>query len=614
MNRDPASSGTKEGSKEQRSSPQRTILEYVILAVVAVAVALLLRRPARPSPFLGEDGRPLPGSISEKIRVRINGVEQGMFIKGRDAGSPVLLYLHGGMPDYFLSARYPTGLDEYFTVAWWEQRGSGLSYSADLPPESVTPEQLVSDALEVTDYLRTRFGREKIYLMGHSGGTFIGIQAAARAPERYHAYIGVAQMSNQLRSERLAYDHMLRRFEEDGNAKMVRKLSRAPVTDTVPLPDSYLSVRDVAMHRLGIGTTHDMESIVSGLLMRSVLSREYTLGEKIGLWRGKIFSGRLLWNTELATDLTSQVTRLEIPVYFLHGVHDYTVSYTEAKSYYEQLDAPLKGFYTFARSAHSPLFEEPERMREIMQQDVLTGANGLADGMQEPALRPGRRTEAPGAPVTGSAVILDMDGLMFDTERLARDAWRHAMAEHGYALDDAVYLAAVGRTVEGACGVFVDALGPDLPIADIEAAKARYLREMLEPSPPLKNGLLALLGGIDALGLPMAVASATSRAEVERRLVNAGLLQRFGAIAGGDEVTHGKPAPDLFVLAAARLGANPRDCVVLEDSEAGIKAAAAAGMAPVMVPDLVEPSPSTRALARAVLPSLAEALGVIRTY
>ena len=216
--------------------------------------------------------------------------------------------------------------------------------------------------------------------------------------------------------------------------------------------------------------------------------------------------------------------------------------------------------------------------------------------------------------MAGSAVIFDMDGLMFDTERLARDAWRRAMADHGYSLDDDVYLSVVGRTVDGACRAFVDAFGPGLPIAQIEAAKARYLREMLEPSPPLKHGLFALLEGIEQLGLPMAVASATARAEVERRLVNAGLLQRFGAIAGGDEVTHGKPAPDLFVLAAARLGANPRDCVVLEDSEAGIKAAAAAGMAPVMVPDLVGPSPSTRALARAVLPSLAEALGVIRTY
>ncbi len=213
-----------------------------------------------------------------------------------------------------------------------------------------------------------------------------------------------------------------------------------------------------------------------------------------------------------------------------------------------------------------------------------------------------------------SAVIFDMDGLMFDTERLARDAWRRAMTEHGYTLDDDVYLGAVGRTVEGACGVFVDALGPGLPIADIEAAKARYLREMLEPGPPLKHGLLAFLDGLEALGLPRAVASATVRGEVERRLARVGLLRRFGAVVGGDEVARGKPAPDLFLLAAERLGASPAGCVVFEDSEAGVKAAVAAGMAVVVVPDLVEPSPSARALAEAVLPSLAEALDVVGAH
>jgi pimeloyl-ACP methyl ester carboxylesterase len=332
---------------------------------------------------LDEDGKPLAGSISEKIHVTINGVEQGMFIKGKDASKPVLLYLHGGMPDYFLTERYPTGLDEDFVVVWWEQRGSGLSYSPDMAPESLTAEQVVSDTLVLTDYLRERFGQDRIYLMGHSGGTFIGIQAAARAPEKYRAYIGVAQMSYQLRSEQLAHDYMLERYRANGNADMARKLEAAPVGDSVPLPDAYNSVRDVAMHELGIGTTHEMRSIVTGLLLESFRSPEYTLGEKIGMWRGKVFSGSRLWNTELATDLTKKVTRLDVPVYFIHGELDYTVSYLLAKSYFEQMEAPVKGFYTFTKSAHSPLFEEPKRMREIMQADVLAGASGLADPGEE---------------------------------------------------------------------------------------------------------------------------------------------------------------------------------------------------------------------------------------
>ena len=354
------------------------IAALFVLLLVPVGV-LLFVSPGTPTPFIDDSGRPLAGSISEKIKVNINGVKQGMFIKGANTRNPVLLYLHGGMPDYFLTERYPTGLDEDFTVVWWEQRGSGLSYGANTPPESVTAEQLVSDTVAVTNYLRARFGREKIYLMGHSGGTFIGIQTAARAPQLYHAYLGVAQMSNQLESERLAHNFMLLRFKDDGNTKMVRRLEEAPVGNAVPLPDAYLKVRDVAMHELGVGTTHDMKSIVTGLFLASLLNREYTLGEKINLWRGKIFAGDRLWNTQLSTDLTTKVPRLEIPVYFFHGVYDYTVSYPLAKSYYELLVAPVKGFYTFKHSAHSPLFEEPGKMREIVRADVLTGSKALAD-------------------------------------------------------------------------------------------------------------------------------------------------------------------------------------------------------------------------------------------
>ncbi len=353
----------------------------ILLACLLILVGVLqLWSHGKPAPFVDENGSPLAGSISEKVFVNINGVEQGMFIKSKDATHPVLLYLHGGLPEYFLTQQYPTGLEDYFTVVWWEQRGSGISYSADIPPETLTLEQMIADTLEVTDYLRHRFGQEKIYLMGHSGGTYIGIQAAARAPELYSAYIGVAQMSNQLKSERLAYEYMLRQFKESGNAKMVQKLEEAPVTMTDGTPDAYRALRDPAMHSLGIGTTHDMNSVITGILLPSLTSREYTLGEKINMWRGKSRSGiSILWDKMISTDLSKQVLELDLPVYFFEGIFDYTCSYTEAKSYFEQLKAPVKGFYTFEQSAHSPLFEEPEKMGRILQEDVLAGTNSLAD-------------------------------------------------------------------------------------------------------------------------------------------------------------------------------------------------------------------------------------------
>lgn len=357
-----------------------TIISILLAGILILVGVLLAWSPGKPHPFLDENGSPLAGSISEKIHININGVEQGMFIKSEDVRNPVLLYLHGGMPDYFLTQKYPTGLEEHFTVCWWEQRGSGLSYSADISPETMTLDQMVSDTLEVTNYLRNRFHKEKIYLMGHSGGTFIGIQAASRAPELYYAYIGVAQMSNQLKSERLAYEYMLGQFKENGNTSMVRKLEAAPVTIAGGTPHAYLLVRDEAMHSLGIGTTHDMKSVVSGIFLPSLQFREYTLSEKVNLWRGKSTSGvSSLWNKMMTMDLSEQLPDLDIPVYFFHGIFDYTCSYTEAKAYFEKLKAPLKGFYTFEQSAHSPMFEEPEKTLKILQEDVLAGANNLAD-------------------------------------------------------------------------------------------------------------------------------------------------------------------------------------------------------------------------------------------
>ena len=124
-----------------------------------------------------------------------------------------------------------------------------------------------------------------------------------------------------------------------------------------------------------------MRSVVRGIVWPSLTSPHYTLGEKARLWRGKASSGvSALWDEMLTIDLADRVTELALPAYFLHGVCDYTVSYQLARDYVEELKAPLKGFYTFERSAHSPMLEEPQKTQKIMREDVLAGTNSLADG------------------------------------------------------------------------------------------------------------------------------------------------------------------------------------------------------------------------------------------
>ncbi len=350
--------------------------------VAGVLGTLAALGPGKPRPFVDDRGRPVPESISEKVFVEINGARQGMFIKGRDRHNPVLLFLHGGIPIVFLTEERPTGLEDLFTVAWWEQRGSGMSFAPNIGSDALTAELLIADTLAVTDHLRTRFGQDRVYLMAHSGGTYIGTQVVARAPERYHAYIGVGQMVDQLESERLAHEFMLARFGALGDRAMVRRLEAAPVTSS-GTPPGYLALRDGAMHRLGIGTTHDMHSVVTGLLLPSLTFPEYTLREKIDLWRAKRRAGvSLLWREMLATDLSTVVPSLPVPAYFFHGRQDYTCSYELASRYVSALEAPVKAFYTFEQSAHSPVLEEPARSVDILRQDVLRGRADLGDAME----------------------------------------------------------------------------------------------------------------------------------------------------------------------------------------------------------------------------------------
>lgn len=200
-----------------------------------------------------------------------------------------------------------------------------------------------------------------------------------------------------------------------------------------------------------------------------------------------------------------------------------------------------------------------------------------------------------------------MDGLMLDTERMAQSAWQTAGAERNYAFPAHIYLQAVGRTKSDTELIFKAAFGANFPFDALYARKQEIFYAMLESEPiPTKPGLFELLNLIDERGWAKAVATSTARPLALKKLTTTGLISRFAAIVGGDEVPHGKPAPDIFLAAAARLGATPAGCLVLEDSEAGVRAAHAAGMQSIIVPDLKAPSDEVKALALTVVQSLAD--------
>jgi pimeloyl-ACP methyl ester carboxylesterase len=135
------------------------------------------------------------------------------------------------------------------------------------------------------------------------------------------------------------------------------------------------------MHGLGVGTTHDMKSVITGIFLPSWRFPEYTISEKVNLWRGRAFSRSFgLWDQFIRVDLRQTVPRLDLPTYFLHGAYDYTCSYSLALDYFQKLSAPVKGFYRFDDSAHSPIFEQPALAKDILRTDVLAWANNLSVG------------------------------------------------------------------------------------------------------------------------------------------------------------------------------------------------------------------------------------------
>jgi len=361
------------------------IAVIILILILLVAVCVILPPSmGKVSPPLNEDWKITDRSILEKVFIEINGIKQGMFIRGKNKNNPVLLLIHGGpgMSDYFLAKEYSTALEEEFVVCYWEQRGTGLSYNLDIAQDTMTTEQFVDDTIGVTNYMRNRFEQDKIYLMGHSWGTYLGINVAAKAPELYQAYIAMSQIVNQPESERLAYDYMMEQYTLAGNSNMVKQLERYPIITSDKALEEYIDslVRDKAMHELGVGTMHQMHSVIRDIFFPSLRCTDYTPLERIHIWSGKIFSIKTgLRGEEYAFDAKKDVLALEIPVYFFAGRYDYTVCYSLQKEYYEELNAPLKGFYSFENSAHSPLFEEPRKAIQIMKTDVLKGIKTLAD-------------------------------------------------------------------------------------------------------------------------------------------------------------------------------------------------------------------------------------------
>ena len=318
-----------------------------------------------------KNGKEIVGSFFEKTFIDVGGIRQGFFIQAENPENPVILFLHGGPGNPILplltSFELPERLEKYFTLCYWDQRGAGMSFSKSIDLETMTVDQMLEDTRQMTEYLQKRFNQEKIYLMGHSWGSFLGIKTIAKYPENYLGYIGIGQVANQVESEKLTYDHILQHAIKKGDRSAIKKISKfeKDVRDFVKL-EYILGVRARLMNKYNLGAK-DIKIMSLRVLKDFLFFKGYTFSEKINYSKGALFSIKHLWEKVIKDNLFETSKIFKVPIYFIQGKYDYQTSYTVAYEYFDIIEAPKKEFYAFDNSAHFPMMEEREKFVEIVR-------------------------------------------------------------------------------------------------------------------------------------------------------------------------------------------------------------------------------------------------------
>ncbi len=347
----------------------KNIFVALITAGFVIFIILLSISPGRTRPFKDESGRIIPNSIAVIEHRNIGGVSQGLIIRGIDQRNPVMLYLHGGpgVPSYPMIHEQLKSLEKLFTICYWDQRGAGMSYRG-VPSNSLTTAQLVEDIFEITQYLKNKFSKQKIYLFGHSWGTFLGTLAAKKNPELFHAYIGIGQLGNTYESEVTSHEFVVNELMKKKGKKFETLLPSKQASSS----EWWDYLKEQRKYVADFGGSMKHKNVSMRMRILSVLNcREYRLSDKLNYAKGVRFSIDHLWKEMLDTDLNVAVPQLQIPVYIFQGRHDQQTDYELARQYFESLQAPLKRFYSFENSAHWPHVEEYDKFESIVKEEIV---------------------------------------------------------------------------------------------------------------------------------------------------------------------------------------------------------------------------------------------------
>lgn len=280
----------------------------------------------------------------------------------QDVSNPIMLFLHGGPG----AARryYDYKLRKIFTIVNWDQRGAGNSFTNEVAKNSINVELLLSDTYELIGYLKKKFNKDKIFLVGHSWGSFLGINTVSRHPDDFYAYIGIGQVVNCRMNETISYNYTL-----DMARKQKVKQAIEELTTKSKMEDgSYYNGRNglhterLWLYKLGERSAEiDLHRALNFIISKKIFPMDKTNYRK-----GLNFSAENLWGWMDDVDLFNQIPKINVPVFFFTGQYDYVSAFELVDKYYNQLEAPLKELIWFKHSAHTPHIEEPSAFYNTM--------------------------------------------------------------------------------------------------------------------------------------------------------------------------------------------------------------------------------------------------------
>lgn len=301
------------------------------------------------------DGLSQNASINSTETIEIGRIKQVVSIKGKDTTKPVLLYLHGagGNSSSVISKadKLTSKLQEHFVVVLWDQRGFGKTFELNRLPQPITFKLMLDDTKELIDYLLKKFARKRLYLVGHSMGSALGIHIAQKYPEILYALVEISPPVNGLESQRLAIDNLKKHFKQINNTKAVKEL------ETIKLP------------------TKDFELLFIQYKWQTEFDGEKVTDEQWQearpLLKKALETSDALYDEIYEMNFFRQFTVLKCPVYFFTGRKDFSTNSTLTKRFYKKVKAPKKGFFWFEKSAHNLPDSEPDLMQEIIIKKIL---------------------------------------------------------------------------------------------------------------------------------------------------------------------------------------------------------------------------------------------------